>query len=34
MSNVRLHWLPFRKPVLIARSNSERCEAHLTSRTF
>jgi hypothetical protein len=34
MSHVRLYRLPFRKPVLIARSNSGRCKGHLASMTF
>ena len=34
MSHVMLYWLPLRKPVWIARSNSGRCEAHVASMAF
>lgn len=34
MSHVRPYWLPFRNPVLIARSNSGMCEGHLAWTIF
>jgi len=33
MSHVNPYWLPFRNPVLIARSSSGRCVAHFSSTT-